>query len=420
MNEFICMFVNTIVLSASILKTVDEDVATMPARFVWGVHPTDSGNFNDPSSLGELEFDMTFNISSTESQLWLHDFCTRFRRQPFYQYSGHGQVVLNCFIENFHNAMHRPCITAMTGQDRTPCCRVSTFPYAPHVFDQCLPIVLTTYYESPPVIFLPTNGGPKFDRDIYSNRTPAVRAMVIEYYTTQEISLSYVDIAEFQLTIQTWFDNETKSAPVGLRNGWFVSDLAFYDLQDTLTYDTLMAIFTAMLFSLFVLAFFTLNVVISVYSILTIMFTIMTTIGILVLMGWKLNVLESIAVSTAIGLTIDFSLHYGNDYRQCADKERVASVRYALTRMIGPTFMAALTTGAAGAFMLPSRVLAYIQIGKFLVIVMTVSWLYATFFLMSMLRLLGPQSDFGQYSFRGAWQWIRGSSDPPRLVDQQR
>jgi predicted RND superfamily exporter protein len=38
------------------------------------------------------------------------------------------------------------------------------------------------------------------------------------------------------------------------------------------------------------------------------------TVAILVLFGWTLNVVESIAVSVAIGLAVDFSLHYGVQY----------------------------------------------------------------------------------------------------------
>lgn len=84
--------------------------------------------------------------------------------------------------------------------------------------------------------------------------------------------------------------------------------------------------------------------------------------AILVLLGWRLNVLESVAVTTAIGLSVDFSLHYGTIYRQSNDENRQAAVVFTLNRMGGPTLMAALTTGAAGIFMLPSSVLPYIQV----------------------------------------------------------
>lgn len=72
--------------------------------------------------------------------------------------------------------------------------------------------------------------------------------------------------------------------------------------------------------------------------------------------------LESIAVTTAIGLAVDFSLHYGVNYQLSEESSREPAVAFSLGRMGGPTLMAALTTGAAGALMLPSSVLPYIQV----------------------------------------------------------
>lgn len=72
--------------------------------------------------------------------------------------------------------------------------------------------------------------------------------------------------------------------------------------------------------------------------------------------------------------------------------------------------MAALTTGIAGALMLPSTILAYIQIGVFLVIVMSISWIYATFFLMSLLRVIGPQYGFGQFRYPKLRSALRDST----------
>lgn len=304
----------------------------------------------------------------------------------------------------------------MSGIDRTPCCETSTFPYLPHVFNECLPQIISMLYNSPRYIFIPGIAGPKFLRPTLTNNGasssynddinstaktielfPLVKALVVEYESTQPYTMSYKDIEHFQNMVDVWFKNELKSAPIGMQNAWFTSEFEFYDLQNTLSKDTIYAIGLAMAASLFVLLIVTLNLLVSLYAIATVSFTVLTTVAILVLLNWKLNVLESISVSTAIGLSVDFSLHYGLHYRMCTESERIPCAKYALSRMIGPTAMAALTTGAAGAFMLPSNILAYIQIGKFLIIIMSVSWLYATLFLMSLLTAFGPQHGFGQF-----------------------
>lgn len=306
----------------------------------------------------------------------------------------------------------------MSGQNRTPCCEVSTFPYEPSIFDSCLQQSITSLYETPRQFFIPGVAGPKFLKKIsvaernsnltvgtkpkmkkISNASLSLVAVVIEYDSTQLFTMSYTEMDNFVHNVQTWFREELRTAPKEMQNGWFISELDFYDLQETLSRGTLIAICMSMSVALLVLLCVTLNLLISFYAILTVTFTIFTTIAVLIIMGWKLNILESIAVSSAIGLSVDFSLHYGVHYRFSPDLDRTSSTRYALSRMIGPTLMAAITTGMAGIFMLASRVLPYIQIGVFLLIIMTSSWIYATFFLMSVLSVVGPQYGFGQFHF---------------------
>lgn len=100
-----------------------------------------------------------------------------------------------------------------------------------------------------------------------------------------------------------------------------------------------------------------------------------------------------------IGLAVDFSLHYAVSYKACISEKNIDKVKAALQQMGGPTLMAAITSGAAGALMLPSHVLAYIQIGIFLLLVMSISWIYATLFLCSMLAIIGPSSRFAQFEY---------------------
>lgn len=293
----------------------------------------------------------------------------------------------------------------MSGLDRTPCCETSVFPYQPHVFDECLPQIISSLYESPRYIFIPGIAGPKFGRNstfqstITNKTTPLVKALVVEYESTQSYTQSYKVVKEFVATVEGWLNEIMKTAPAGMQNAWFISDLQFFDLQKTLSKDTLIAITIAMVVSFFVLLLVTFNVLISLYAIVTVTFTIFTIVGFLVMLGWRLNVLECISICSAIGLSIDFSLIYSVHYRMSGESDRKSSSHASLSQMIGPTLMVALTTAFAGAFMLLSDVLAYIQLGKFLIIVMSISWLYATFFLMSLLRICGPQYECGQFKW---------------------
>lgn len=95
--------------------------------------------------------------------------------------------------------------------------------------------------------------------------------------------------------------DQLRSAPRGMQRGWFVSRLEFFELQRTLYEGTIRAIGVSLILALIVLALVTLNPLISLYAIVTIGAAIIVTVAILILLGWKLNVLESVAISTAIG-----------------------------------------------------------------------------------------------------------------------
>lgn len=55
--------------------------------------------------------------------------------------------------------------------------------------------------------------------------------------------------------------------------------------------------------------------------------------------------------------------------------------------------------------MMPSRVLSYLQMGHFLMLVMTVGWAFSTFFFQALCCTIGPQGDWGQFSWSDILSW---------------
>ncbi|XP_034948798.1 protein dispatched [Chelonus insularis] len=401
-----------------------EGAGLLPLRFVWGIKPYDNGDYLDPASRGELIWDETFNITDKESQLWLEQFCRNLRTQPFY-HNTLGPLISNCFIESFRSWMARRCEDVINPQiSRAPCCESSTYPYTPEVLSRCVAEASADLYRTPAYLWTRGGvvaGGIKYLKDSVklqvdeNNITlpmplPKIMALIVEYDSTYSYSLSFTEMNEFYNKVENWMQEQLKGAPPGMRGGWFVSHLEFYELQRTLYEGTLWAMGVSMILALIVLAFVTLNPLLSLYAIVTIGGAILVTVAALVLLNWRLNVLESVAVSTAIGLAVDFSLHYSVSYRACKSEKKVDKVKAALEQMGGPTLMAAVTSGASGAFMLPSHVLAYIQIAIFLILVMCVSWIYATFFLCPLLYVIGPSSDFAQFHYSKLKKYLPGLS----------
>ncbi|XP_074655965.1 protein dispatched homolog 1-like isoform X2 [Tubulanus polymorphus] len=370
-------------------KAAGTNVPMMPLTAIWGVKAIDNGNMLDPTSSGTLVLDNTFDISAKESQIWLLKFCRKLRRHKYYKNSP-GLELTNCFIEQFKQMfMERPCKDS-NGHVYEPCCDKYKFPYPEEVFRECV------RQYTPEVSRLPfvynKMAGPRYSKD-----SGKIVALIVEFNSQIPFTNSYLTMEEFYQTMNSWTEKEMLSAPPEFKNGWFISELKFYDLQNTIASGTPVAIGVAITVSLVMIFFTTLNLLISLYALLTIVVTISITVGSLVLLGWQLGVLESTTISIAVGLSIDFTLHYGVAYRLSPDLDRETRVVCSIERMGSAIAMAAVTTFLAGALMMPSTILAYRHIGTFIMIVMTSSWFCSTFFFQSLLRVIGPQGSFGQF-----------------------
>ncbi|KAM3603534.1 uncharacterized protein V6R79_024202 [Siganus canaliculatus] len=358
----------------------------MPITIIWGVTPVDNGDPLNPKNKGKLMLDSSFNIASPASQLWILNFCQKLRNQSFV-FQSEEQDFTSCFIETFKQWMdNQDCEEASV----YPCCSQSTFPYRQEVFELCIKRAIMELDRSTNYHLDSKTPGPRFDIN------DTIRAIVLEFQSTYLFTLAYEKMYQFYREVDAWISEELQYAPAGLSHGWFISNLEFYDLQDSLSDGTLvaMALSVAVAFSVMLLT--TWNVIISLYAILSIAGTIFVTVGSLVLLGWELNVLESVTISVAVGLSVDFAVHYGVAYRLAPEPDREGKVIFSLSRMGSAIAMAALTTFVAGAMMMPSTVLAYTQLGTFMMLIMCISWAFATFFFQCMCRCLGPQGTWGQ------------------------
>ena len=370
----------------------------MPLRFVWGVRAIDGGRHLDPGNKGELQLDPDFNIATTKSQQWLLQFCKDVQMQPFYRTLSIGQLSLsNCFMETFKDWMNRRCYDELANIDHKKCCQVTKFPYPEPIFNECLMEAIGDLYETPTDFWRPGAAGPKFN--ISTNR---VEAMVVEFDSNVMFTFSHASIDSFYRDVEMWFAKKISTAPKELRCGFFISHLGFYDVQNSLTWDTIAAIGIALSATIIVLALATRNISLTISAATTVCATIFVTVGVLILIfDWKLNILESVAITLSIGLSVDFSLHYAITYTNASSKKGndvERSVIYAVVNMAAPVSMAALTTFLAGVCLLPTRVLAYIQIGTFIAILMSTSWLFSTFFFHALLRIIGRGSKCEQVS----------------------
>ncbi|XP_068683419.1 protein dispatched homolog 1-like [Montipora foliosa] len=364
--------------------------ATFDVDVFWGIKAVDNGNKLNPYDYGYLEWDSAFDIIDSESQKWLMDFCARLRKQTFY--ARKKGITRYCFLEKYYN---QSCNDLLIPElSFYPCCKESSFPFNKTILDSC---AILAYYRKERLKYL---GEDSTIGSFIYDRQGNIKGVHIRVTTNVHISRAYEPVHHFWQRIESWIKREMETAPHGMNRAWWVSNLEFYDLQKSLSTGTLVSMLIAIVLAFAVMLLTTLNVLVSMYAILTIVGIISVTIGSLVLSGWRLNILESITMSVAVGVSIDFAMHYGVAYCLAPNKEcRKARVEYSLSRMGSAITMAALTTFIAGAMMMPSRVLSYLQMGHFLMLVMTLGWAFSTFFFQALCCTIGPQGDWGQFSW---------------------
>ncbi|CAG5132771.1 unnamed protein product, partial [Candidula unifasciata] len=362
-----------------------EELPMFPITIVWGVLPTDNGDPLDPYNKGSLTYDPSFDLTSPNAQQWILDFCSRLRRSDFYQHYP-GIQLTDCFLENFvHRWMKQPC-----HKENLECCNQTKFPFTKSKMITCLSSYIPLLTSTPGIHYNSRSPGPRFNNG-------KITAFFVQFLSNHSFSHSYEDVQSFYLKVDNWVREELLQAPVEMKRGWFVSSLDFYDLQSSLAMGTPLALGVSLSVVAVVSFFTTLNVLISLYALLSVAATICVTLASLVFMQWELGVLESVVITIAIGLAVDLTLHYGVAFRLSPDLGREMRVINSLGRMGSPVAMAAFTTMMAGAFMMFSTVLVYKKFGTFLLLLVSLAWVYATFFFLALLRTIGPHESFGQF-----------------------
>lgn len=365
-------------------KAVSESKPLMPLTIVWGVKDIDNGDSLSPHDKGTLEFDNSFNPASRSAQVWLKQFCVNLREAGFYQKVMPFES-MNCFIEYFIYYMKQNCTS-----EEWICCQKHVFPYTENVFNHCIEKYIPLLMNQNMYIMDKYTPGLKF----IGNK---IKALVVQFSSNLTYTYDYKTVDNFYRKVNNWVNSQMLDAPPEMSNGWFISDFSFFSIQKSLAEGLPVSFGISILVATIVTFLTSLNVLITIYATLTVTFIMMVTTASLVLLGWELNILESVIITVSVGLSIDFTLHYGVAYRLAPDLDRKNRAYCSLVKVGSVIFVAALTTFLAGVFMLPSVTLVYQKFGIFLVLVITVSWIYSTLFFQSLLNIIGPQGAFGQF-----------------------
>lgn len=379
------------------VKLFQETPETLPVRIVFGIKPTDNGNHFDPHDRGTLKFDQKFDFTDPKVQIWLLEFCQKLRQQRFIHPSSMADMS-NCFLDTFKSWMDaRSCRDPVRPElDRSPCCQSFGFPYSRHTLNKCIGEAINIMRKTPQ--FYPNiNAGIRFFKN--SSR---VAAVIIEYQSNRLHTESFTKMEKFFNDIDEWVTWQiNNTAPPSLKSGWFISsNLELLALQIELEQSTNTSIMLEVLFAMIALKIGTRDLVLTIAGTLTIGTIIIVTMAALILLRWTLGVAESILISLTIGLSIDFALHYSVAYSEgLRSRSNHGIIQRILGEVGSPIALAAVTTSLAGFVIVWSDILAYQELGVFLMLIAFVSWVTSTFFLLPMLATVDSIAEYGeQYS----------------------
>lgn len=415
----------------------------------------DDDDLNRKTSVKEdyIKFDtVNFNPYNEHTQLWLKKFCNSLKydnksidRDDNYDYIPTIELFSRykiCLFDYLIPILTRPCdepssmsismndAETINNLDdiNSICCGQQTFPFNEHLLKYCLSS--KTFIEK----YLMPNESFFYEKLYYNRTTGLINAIQYQQLTLYTWNLNFKQFEKVFYKIEKFFYKQVKYSLFNLNKcAFFTSDFEFYDLQKSLFDTTIQSFLISLLCVTLIMFIATGNLIITFYSILTILLAISTTIGTLALLNWQLNVIESITIILAIGLSIDFTVHFGINYCTLSMKyasnrlssqvsssnsspskditdsskgltiankslngDRVTITQQCIQNVGSAVLMASLTTFLAGASMMPSPLLSFQLYGTFLMLVMLFSVTFAFFLFLPLLAIIGPTNNLCQ------------------------
>ena len=180
----------------------------------------------------------------------------------------------------------------------------------------------------------------------------------------------------------------------------FQSSFHFIFVRKILVEEALEGIMLSLVLAFVILIFATTNVLIAFYATLTILCIVISTVGAVVLLGWKLGVLESIGLVMVPGLSVDFVAHLAEGYVESSETNRIGRVRDMLGRVAISVVSGAISTLGASVFLFLPTIVFFNKFGIMMFMTIGFSLFWSLVFFPALLASpLGPNGNVGNWWF---------------------
>lgn len=422
-----------------------DNLPNMDMSFVFGVRSEpahDEVGFFGPaeSSLSSLEFDTeNFDFYDEKSQLWLLNFCKSLKKEPgLIQQTTARDTDANepdqdenneaeddfdnlnldnlCLIDLFKIVFSRKCTNDANDFVNHLCCD-QTFPFDSNLLQQCLRNV--TFLEryllpyqtllNERLYFNRTNGliiSVEFQLTSVHKWTPNYRNMSAIYEHVERFFQKQQNFKFVDLNADIKPLNSGKSLP---KYGFFQSEFEFFDFQRTILNGTIHSFLISLLLLLILIFMATCNVLITLFTVLTLVMSLSTSFGVLVLLGWSVNLIESMGFVLASAVLVDFILLLGVSYtnfieslHENNDQQEFTTIFFIrehtvknVIKNVGSTMLAStLVIVACCSALMGSSILIFRLVGVYFCVLTVVSLVYTLFLFAPLCASFGPLTNY--------------------------
>lgn len=391
-------------------ELLDADTGRADLRIVWGVLPVDAGNRNtlEWRSPGPLHLDDSFQPSRESVQLFFREVCQELggRRPPSEATRAILPLIrrgdLKCWAEDFEAWLaQRGNASVPLSGDGTNATNTTAFLPAALPVPEALFDAAAREWHLTGGNYGGGEAGLWFDP-----ASGAVRAVVVFSALTTYWARPPEVLAPQRQTLQAWIDTTTAAAPEGARAAFQTAGgaWAWEDTQRALVRGAWGSLAISLAISFIVLAMAT-NLAVGFAAIACIAGAVAVFLVLLMLEGWSLGVMESICVTAAAGLSVDYVSHVavlmanhdGLGSESGGDAATVSGrLRHALAT-VGPSVVGACVTSCgAAAFLLPATIVFFSKFGAFVVTTLLASLLAALAALPAVASCAPPALLFGK------------------------
>merc|ERR1712166_1647763 len=177
------------------------------------------------------------------------------------------------------------------------------------------------------------------------------------------------------------------STPTQFANAW-----VSMELELTLNRSVVFGIGVSLAIAFVIIVLTTNDVLLSLMSVFTIGAIVVSLMANIVWLGWSISVVESICLTILVGLSVDYTIHIANSWRESSERDRLERVKKTLLEIGISILSAALTSVLACLPLLDTQIVFFTKFGVFIALTVVWSALYSFVFYVALLAVMGPRS----------------------------